>query len=111
MLTSFPQGRNILAIQVDLQALSPRELVVRIWAILRRCGRTVAEAGAVLRFGPAGLGPGLLKQVLPGWAMYRKCWTNVAAMADMVKPIVLDFKGFPRFYVQSTFRRGFLGKE
>jgi hypothetical protein len=29
----------------------------------------------------------------------------------MVKPIVLDFKGFPRFYVQSTFRRGFLGKE
>jgi DNA-binding response OmpR family regulator len=30
---------------------SPRELVVRIKAILRRCGRTVVEAGAVLRFG------------------------------------------------------------
>ncbi len=30
---------------------SPRELVVRIKAILRRCGRTVAQTGPVLRFG------------------------------------------------------------
>jgi DNA-binding response OmpR family regulator len=30
---------------------SPRELVVRIKAILRRSGRTVAQAGPVLRFG------------------------------------------------------------